>query len=366
MGPATVTGVYGLRSPYNFKQLEGILPFYAEHDTVGPFAKHLDDLILSYAVMNDKPSIYSDVVKQSWRPASLKVKIITNFMRGFNVPGKLEFVIHQNVQFLIDTTTQVVENLGVSVEKVTLGQEKLNEFADIFEKLTNSFEACFRVCIPYNHNTYLKDDERYPESTPVRSFKDFYDTLPNGNYWKQQIDAAGIDVSKLGDTVYTKTICDSTCSDYNNLRPQYIKFVTENIMDDQTDALFLPSVTTDTPKHSEVGSFIQPPEQDSLLQLSIHTGLGFLTMPSGFTSPTKESPDGLPMSMGLLFPGERTENAFKVAKLYERAKSWVKLPQNTPLLPYNVNIKSSASRLSGFSLISAISSIILTIKLFVY
>lgn len=63
-------------------------------------------------------------------------------------------------------------------------------------------------------------------------------------------------------------------------------------------------------------------------------GYGLLSMPTGFTAATSTDPQGLSVNMGLLFKSAKTQNAFRVAKLYEAAQSVTKLPNNTPLIPY--------------------------------
>ena len=51
--PATFNGVWGLRTPIDLTWLDGVFSFNNIHsiDTVGPMARHLDDLILAYDIM---------------------------------------------------------------------------------------------------------------------------------------------------------------------------------------------------------------------------------------------------------------------------------------------------------------------------
>ena len=45
IGPSSVEGIYGLRPPHDPSVLEGICPVDPDHDTVGPLAKTVDDII---------------------------------------------------------------------------------------------------------------------------------------------------------------------------------------------------------------------------------------------------------------------------------------------------------------------------------
>lgn len=64
-------------------------------------------------------------------------------------------------------------------------------------------------------------------------------------------------------------------------------------------------------------------------------------MPTGFTSATTDSPQGLPVNMALLFKKNKTQNAFGVAKQYEAAQSVTKLPNNTPYISYTTTTSSA-------------------------
>ena len=51
LNPASFCGVYGLRPPTNALDLAGVTPLFSRQDTVGPIAKHLDDLVMTYSVL---------------------------------------------------------------------------------------------------------------------------------------------------------------------------------------------------------------------------------------------------------------------------------------------------------------------------
>lgn len=338
IGPASSMGVWGYRPPHKSDVLDGIFPLESNADTVGPMAKNLDDLILTHSVMYNIPSLYSNIVQKSFDKNALKLRIITNFINGFKV-DKFNLIIDPLIKNLIQDSITRMKKLGIQIEEKTLSESQLKDFAAKFDDLIRKYNPCIIGCVAYYYNNYFGDKIRYESDAPIRNTKQFYQNDLLNSVWKSQINTSGWNLDKLDDLSYTNQVCNQACQESKKARDIFKNLITTYLVDDKIDALFVPSLTTIVPFHNEITTYLKEGEYNTFSVLSVQTGYGYIIAPSGFTPSTKTDPDGTPFAMALIHHPLKTENAFKIAKLYELNKSFNKLPHTVPLLNYLNNFE---------------------------
>jgi Asp-tRNA(Asn)/Glu-tRNA(Gln) amidotransferase A subunit family amidase len=351
IAPASYNGVYALRPPYNPNQTEGILPLDSTIDTVGPFAKHLEDIVLTYSIIENKPQIYDHVFKKNFAFTDLKIKIIKEFMEPINLPG-LEFIMDPEVKPIVKKSVERIKSLGIQVVEVNLSTQVIQNMIRLLKDLETSYMDCLSSfsCYAHSFNVYFSDTTRYESDAPVKNFKQFYESPFLNPFWHSLINQTKLDLSKINNNTYLDQICSQSCGEYNKIKAKFTYFVDMFILEDEYDGLFLPSLATIPPLHENILASTQGSKQDSFIYLSVYTGKGNLVLPSGFTESSEESPDGLPVSMCIVHNDQKIENVFKIAKLYENKESFYKLPYTVPLIDYvpSTKVMSWSHRISSF------------------
>ena len=334
IGPASFMGLWGYRPPHKLETLDGVFPLEVNSDTVGPMTKNLDDLILTHSVLYNLSKLYTNTVLEPIDKKNLTVRIITNFINGFKV-DKFNLVIDPILKDLINNSVKRMKSLGIQIQENNLTESQLKEFAAKFDDIIKKYDKCLRGCVAFNYNNYFGDKNRFESDAPIRNAKQFYQSDLLNKIWKSQFNFSNSDEENLNNLQYTENMCLQSCEETKKSKIIFNEFVNNKILDRKVDALFVPSLTKVVPLHTEVKielTYTQQEEFNTLSILSTQTGHGYIIMPSGFTPITKNDLDGNPFAMALIHTSEKTENAFKIAKLYEKQESFYKLPLTVPLI----------------------------------
>ena len=141
--------------------------------------------MLTYAAINERNDIYDNVVSKSYDPSKLIVRIITNFMEAFK-KEKFELYIDSKLPSLIAQARERLNKTGVRIEVVTLSDEDLTEWTNIYSNLLLTNQNCFNPCLASAYNSYFNNETRYPNSStssPVKNFKEFYNNPLLSKFW---------------------------------------------------------------------------------------------------------------------------------------------------------------------------------------
>lgn len=326
LGPSAFNGVFGLRPPTSSNLISGVLPVNLRKDTVGPMAKHLDDLIITYSVLTNDPSLL-DAINRPIDAKSLKVLVINDFFKSFK-HGRINYVISSDIKPLMDNSLQTMKNIGVQIVEKNLNSTELDELSDLLKSIDDSTLQCTVACLPKSYQDYWNNGERFGADLAYKTFVSLMQSPYLDKYWSNAFQNSGLNLN-----MDLSLLCNGGCQTFDLLNARFKDFYGRLVAQD-IDALFLPSISSKVKLHSEaqLGT-----NDDNFGGISFASDSAFLSMPSGFTAKNADEPDGLPFGMGLIIRENKMLNGFKIAKLYENKQSFAKLPSSVPLLSDNRN-----------------------------
>ncbi|RNA41471.1 amidase [Brachionus plicatilis] len=326
LGPSAFNGLFGLRPPVNSNLTNGVLPVNLRKDTVGPMAKHLEDLVLAYSVLTSDPSLL-EAIEKPIDPKNLKVLLINDFFESFK-HGRIDFAIGSDVKPLLDESVVKMKNLGVEIVEKNLSSTELDQLSDLLKSIDDSTLQCTVACLPKSYQDYWSDADRFGTDLPYKRFVDLIQSSYLDNYWTSAFQNSGLDLNMdLG------ALCSGGCQVFDSLNLRFKEFYAQLVSED-IDALFLPTIASKVKLHAEAQVAAK---DDNFGGIAFGSDSAFLSMPSGFTPKNADELDGLPFGMGLIIRQNKMLNGFRIARLYEAKQSFAKLPSSVPLLSRNQN-----------------------------
>lgn len=128
--PASFNGIYGLRTRRGEPPVEGIIPLMLRQDTVGPFAKHINDMVLAYSVMQDNASVYDEFVDRKNSSDSLRVSYLSLFFNSFNATP-VSYIIDDEVKLKAQASLTKMKSLKINVSEIVFNQNDFNQIAQV-------------------------------------------------------------------------------------------------------------------------------------------------------------------------------------------------------------------------------------------
>lgn len=326
MNPSSYCGVYGLRTQQYDIEVDGIIPSFQRQDTVGPMARHLDDLVLTYSIIANDISIF-DKYQAPTLPSTLRVGYIKNFLNTFEVKFSfttLNYVIDNKVSEEFYKMVDNLKSLNIQVFEQELSANEMKQMNEILELLTISrISGCQDGCFKTHMDEYLRDTLRFQDDAPYNSFDEILQSSLLSDTWKHYFTRANVN-----DPANT---CKKACTGYDLFKEQFTTFIKNRFAYNNLDAILLPTsgvlpYLTNGDSTGSVGNIIGPNF------IAPATGYSTLSIPVSFTPPATDAPDGLPIGMMLLSKKNNLINTFKIAKFYEIAYVKPKLPSSTPLI----------------------------------
>jgi len=272
INPASLNGIYGLRTQFNLPETDGIMPVFKQQDTVGPMTKYIDDLVLSYSIMINNETIYDEYNNNNNNEnENLRISFLNLFFHSF------------------DYGPITINNTTLSHSKYTI----YNDYKLLLDKAVVSFESIIK-----NVN-----------------ISDYYPLLPKKlrNFF----------------SVFNSNNCSQDYLDYENMRFNFIKLIDSLFLKYNADVIAIPNRPDFKLEHRNLANFIPPFD----FIPSFSDKLAF-NLPIGYSKPNlPNEPDGFPAGLILIARSDRIVQAFKIAKLYQMAneENFDKLPSITPL-----------------------------------
>lgn len=339
--PGAFNGIYGLRTRSQQPSIDGILPLFERQDTVGPFAKYINDLVLAYSIMSDNSTIYSEFSRRDNEKSSdLRVSVFNVFFDSF---PPINYYLDSNVKSIMSDTLSRMKSIQLNITSFDLTQDELTNASQIILTQQSGAKACLIGCTRQAYNSYFNNSNRFQYDAPYKSFDDLFKSPLLSLYWRDEL-------NKSVNSNNVDLECTQKCSLYDEYKAKYIKLIDSWFQRYNADALVIPN--------SAVLPYDCGSEQKNLTTFLIMATLAnklSFNVPVGYSSSTSESPDGLPVGLLLVSRDDRIVQAFKIARLIEESRSSAKLPSSTPIIS---DSNSSSKIFSMFNLI--ICSLILT------
>lgn len=312
--------------------MNGIFPLFERHDTVGPIAKYIDDLVLAFTIMaNSSNYTFNDYMNQ---PDKSKFRLgyskILNSNFKIDIPGtnlSWTYTFDNQVKPLVDVALNNLQKLNLQSVDINVDSNQFNQifikFFTILQDVFNCLSSCKKLAI----DKYFGDSDRFQSDAKFKSFNDLYASPLLSQKWQHDFSYANVSDPAAN--------CSSTCVNYDSFLA-YFKPIFKSWFDaSNIDVLFMPSRTMLPYDRNLV---LQDTEFDSLDIFCSLSGYSCLNVPVGYTNPSSDDPDGLPVGMILVSKPENLMKAFQLAKLYESSYGTVKLPYTVPLLGNSVNL----------------------------
>lgn len=346
--PGSFNGIYGLRTQSPSPSIEGILPLFERQDTVGPFAKYINDLVLTYSIMANNPTIYNEFSRtDNEKPSDLRVSLVNIFFDTF--PPINYYVDNEVKQIMTETVTRM-KSLQLNVTTLDFSQEELGTTSEVILTLSGvNSKNCLVGCTKQAYNKYFNNTDRFQSDAPCKKFDDLVKSPLLSDYWKEELNKSVVADADLE--------CSQKCLIYDDYKRKYMKLIDTWFARYNADALAIPSSAILPYNSGTVNSNLT----SFLIMATLANKLSF-NVPVGYSKSTDTAPDGLPVGLLLIARTDRIIQTLKIAKLMENAKSFAKLPTKTPLLADEIVNLNSASLICGTNYLMLYSLVLLVLN----
>ncbi len=321
INPASLNGIYGLRSQFNLPETDGIMPVFKQQDTVGPMTKYIDDLVLSYSIMINNETIYDEYNNNNNNEnENLRISFLNLFFHSFDYGpitinnttlSHSKYTIYNDYKLLLDKAVVSFESISnLNVSNLNFSLKDLRSKESIFLPLWLETRFNFmNLCLEDQLNKY------YFNRLKNVNISDYYPLLPKKlrNFF----------------SVFNSNNCSQDYLDYENMRFNFIKLIDSLFLKYNADVIAIPNRPDFKLEHRNLANFIPPFD----FIPSFSDKLAF-NLPIGYSKPNlPNEPDGFPAGLILIARSDRIVQAFKIAKLYQMAneENFDKLPSITPL-----------------------------------
>ncbi len=306
--PASATSLVGLRPTRGLISRDGIMPFSATQDEIGPITRTVEDAARMLEVMagydaadpitafsaGHIPGSYTAALNRDALKAA-RIGLLTDFMGAD--------AIHAAVNHVVEEATAKMTAMGATVVRVSIPD--LASLTGNLTLMALEFQPTF--------NRYLAS---LGENAPVKSFAEFM--------------ARGEVHASLRSILegYLKVVDGPQRPEYEQQlrrRAALRQAVMTAIASSKLDALLYP--------HQR--RLVVPIGEDQAERngvLSNSTGFPALTFPGGFSPPTADAPIGVPVGLELLGPEWSEPTLLKLAYAFEQGTRTRKPPRSTPPL----------------------------------
>jgi Asp-tRNA(Asn)/Glu-tRNA(Gln) amidotransferase A subunit family amidase len=306
--PASATSLVGLRPTRGLISRDGIMPFSATQDEIGPMTRTVEDAARMLHVMAgydaaDPITAFS----AGHRPASYESALTREGLEKARIGLLTDFMgvepIHAPVNDVVQSAVQKMEALGATVIRVSIPD--LPALTRSLSLMSFEFQPTF--------NRYLAS---LGAKAPVKTFAEF---MARGEFHPSLRNIL---------EGYLRVVDGPAQPEYEQQvrrRAALRQAVMTVIAGNNLDALLYP--------HQR--RLVVPIGEDQVERngiLSNSTGFPALTFPGGFSAPTADAPVGVPVGLEFLGPEWSEPTLLRLAHAFEQGTRLRKPPPTTPPL----------------------------------
>jgi Asp-tRNA(Asn)/Glu-tRNA(Gln) amidotransferase A subunit family amidase len=309
--------------------IKGTIPVFQGQDTVGPVARSIDDIVLSYSIMMGR-NIYDDY-KNKTRP-KLKIGYFKRFYMSFNVTndfGNFSYSIDDQINKTTQKAFQNLKELQQEIIPIEMPLIDFKKFLSLSVEIVIASTSAISACAQEAFDNYFQNKLRFESDAPYNSLGKFIESPLLSKEWKNYF--SGVILND------TKNECKMKKDVYNDFRKQYIDFFEFWFIKEGLDILAFPTSNTLPFKFNQTDDSINVNPS----VLSPFLGYPSLNIPIGFSNPISKNSDGLPIGMLMLTKRANLLETFKLINEYEKTYlNETKLPKITPMIiKQSVNIQ---------------------------
>jgi Asp-tRNA(Asn)/Glu-tRNA(Gln) amidotransferase A subunit family amidase len=306
--PASASSLVGVRPTRGLISRDGIMPFSATQDEIGPITRSVEDAARMLDVMagfdaadpitafgaGHRPSSYTTQLSRDGLK-NARIGLLTDFMGGD--------AIHAAVNRVVEGAVAKMSGLGATMVRVSI--PGLAELTQNLSLMAFEFQPTF--------NRYLAS---LGPNAPVKTFAEFMSRGEFHPSLRSLLEGYLRIADGPGQPEYQEQL---------RRRAALRQAVMTAIAANRLDALLYP--------HQR--RLVVPIGEDQAERngvLSNSTGFPAVTFPGGFSEPTADAPIGVPVGLEFLGPEWTEATLLKLAYAFEQAAQVRKPPRSTPPL----------------------------------
>lgn len=321
--PSSAANLVGLRPPVSLISQNGVLPNCQMQDVIGPMAKTVQDVALLLDAMtgNTQTGEYSTpIVLQKNGLMGARLNIFKMFTyEEFDVPGAGHYKVDSQILTLFNNMVQNMITAGAAVKNQTL------DLASAMGSTMNMFTSEYSSCMVSWRDEYFGNVQRYGVESVYHKVEDVVKSkkLPPSYHtsWANLLNQS------------SDARCAEQLTKYEADRASFIDKVLSPLLNG-SDVAFWPAMPEFPPKLSEDAfrrdwsSPTKPPV--NLILAGSWSAYPTIDIPLGFSKPTPDEPNGLPVGVILIAKPENLKTLLKIAYAYQENFRISKLPTTVP------------------------------------
>jgi amidase len=320
--PAAATGIVGLKPTHGLVSRDGIVPLALSFDTVGPFARNVQDVAVALGILTGVDAADGATQRSVGRVETDYTRYLkSDALNGARIGVVRDFTGHDpDVDWVVEASLTAMRRAGATAVDVRLPRWLLDAKGEFYNAIRYpEFTAQIAQYLKTLGPSYPKDiNQLLARATEFNALRPD-GAGPNPNRWmllKREAESGSLD-----DYRYTSV--------RDHALPM-VRAIIEGLLSSQKlDALVYPTLPTRPPLITAPPS---PPGGTAATPVNLANLTGFpdLIVPAGFTG------DELPVALSFLGPAFSEGRLLALGYSFEQATHARRLPVHTPRLPGDV------------------------------
>jgi amidase len=316
--PSTANGIAGLKTTMGLVSRDGVIPLALSFDTVGPMARHIEDVAAVLGVIAGvDPSDAATTLGEGRAEADYTRSLSVDALRGARLGIARDFVgFDTDVDWVVDTAASVMRKHGATMIDVRLPLWLLDAKSDYYLSIRNpEFAAQIADYLRTLDGKYPKSLDELLERARLINAPGRDGRGPNPARWSMMLRESA-----------SGTTSDAQYLAVRDHAMPLVRAILDAVLtSNRLDAIVYPT----NPRRPQLASTPAPAVggggADSGGNLANLSGFPDLIVPAGFSS------DDLPIGLSFLGPAFSESRLLALGYSFEQATKARRLPVHTPL-----------------------------------